>query len=76
MKVIRILVYEGDEDWIRVSLSASNRAVLGEYKTPKGSIKEFYIQSPLPLSIDAPIDFIDAEKASAMIKEREFNAKR
>ena len=62
MKVIRILVYEGDKDWIETSLSASNRAVLGVYETSKGSISEFYLQSPLPLSIDPPIDFIDKEK--------------
>lgn len=51
MKVIRILVYEGDKDFINASLAETNRAVLGVFKVPKGSISEFYLQT------DPPIDF-------------------
>ncbi len=61
MKIIRILVYEGDEDWIKTSLNSKNRAVNGEYVTPKGSIKEFYLQSSMPLPTSPPIDFVDED---------------
>ena len=60
MKIIRILVYDGDEDFVRKSLN-STRGVIGERITPHGSIKEFYIQSPLTLPSHCPFD-IEAEE--------------
>ncbi len=62
MQVIRILVYEGEKDWVEISLSSKHRMVNGIYKTDKGSIKEFYIQSPLNLPSDCPFDFKEEEK--------------
>jgi len=60
MKIIRILVYEGDEQWIKVSLKS--RAVVGEYTVSNGSIKEFYIQSPMIFPSEPPFDFEKEEK--------------
>jgi len=64
MKVIRILVYEGDEEWMRMSLSSGNRSVLGILKAQngKGSIREFYIQSPIELPTESPFDIEEKKK--------------
>lgn len=60
MKLIRILVYTGNEEWIRESLS--NRTVVGEFDAFNGSIREFYIQSPIQLLSDSPFDFEEKKK--------------
>ncbi len=62
MRVIRILVYEGDEKWVRTSLSSAYRKVQGVYDAGNGTIKEFYIQSPITLPSDCPFDIEIEEK--------------
>jgi len=43
MKIIRILIYEGEEDWVKASLQ--NRWVQDERVLEKrGSIKEYFAQ--------------------------------
>ncbi len=56
MRVIRMLVYEGDERFIATSLA--NRSVVGVKGSPNNStsntITEYYLQSPLPIYRDPP----------------------
>lgn len=41
MRMIRVLVYSGSGEWLLQV--QNNRHVCGEYVTPNGTIKEYYI---------------------------------
>ena len=50
MVVIRILVYEGDEEWVSKTLKL--RAIKEELSLPTGSIKEGFVAPYGPTSWD------------------------
>lgn len=50
MKVIRILVYDGSDSFIRRSLEY--RQVIGTKTITDGSVSEYFITGPLPIMED------------------------
>ena len=56
MRVIRVLVYEGTNEFIQKSLT--QRTVVGRMPgAPGNSIKEFYLSAPIPFTTDPPAEF-------------------
>ena len=64
MKLVRILIYEGDRNWINKTLD--NNYVKELFTCDHGTIREYFpqleiIPSPLSLSTESPFD-IEEEK--------------
>lgn len=55
MKLVRILVYEGSEKFIKENMGT--RQLVGRKQMMSNSITEYFIQEPLPVLTDCPIDF-------------------
>ena len=67
MKITRILVYEGSEHFINISLGKRSVCGIKQGEHSTDTIKEFYITSPIPLSQEPPDLFTEKEETKEAV---------